>query len=240
MPTALLITRPDPSGKTFADAVEDQFPGAFSACLSPLTAIVPEPPALSLEGVQALLFSSRNAVQIFAETYGGRDLPALCVGGGTAAEARAYGFSAEAAYGGDVAALADMAATAWRPDGGHYLYLRGRETAGDLAGSLFSQGIPVEEAILYSQLSLPLSDDALSLLAMPGFVVAPVFSPASAERLAGAVAAMGPDFAADIVALAISENAARPLSSIPLAALHVAEAPNAAAMVNSVGAFVPV
>ena len=239
MPTALLITRPASSGRTFADAVEARFPGAFSTCLSPLTAIVPEPPALSLEGVQALLFSSQNAVQVFAETWAARDVPALCVGGATATLAQSYGFSAEAAFG-DVAALADMAAAAWRPEGGHYLYLRGRETAGDLAGSLFSQGIPVEEAILYSQVTLPLSEDAMTWLTMPGFVVAPVFSPASAERLAASIAAIGPDFAADIIAIAISDNAARPLSSIPLAALHVAEAPNAEAMLERVGAFVPV
>jgi uroporphyrinogen-III synthase len=64
-------------------------------------------PPLS-EGFDAIAFTSRSAVEIFAKTYALRNVTAFCVGDATAEAARDHGFSTVLSAAGDAAALFDL------------------------------------------------------------------------------------------------------------------------------------
>lgn len=222
----LLMIRPEAQSREFSAILGARAPDRFATVVSPLIDIFQEPASVDLSGVQALLFSSGNAVRAFASRWPDRHIPALCVGDRTALEAEKAGLSAQSANG-DVAALADLAAASYLEGGGHYLYLRGRQTAGDLAGSLAAQDIMVDEAILYDQQPQPLNEDALALLAQSGSVIVPVFSPKSGERLEQALSEPNVMRNAPLVVVAISQNAAAPCAGIPNTKVFLAPSPSA-------------
>jgi uroporphyrinogen-III synthase len=238
----VLVTRPEPDGRAFAAAIEAAWPGAFDCWFLPLLQIEPEKAPLSLEGVQGLLFTSANGVRAFAAATPVRDIPALCVGEGTAAAARAAGFAAESAQG-DAGALARLAAAGWLPGGGEYLHVRGRDTAGDLAGALGAEGIPVREVVLYDARPLAAVPQLLAEALQAGvFNLILVFSPRTARIFAGFAedaATAGRGWALRrATALAISRAAAAPLEPLGFGAVAVAETPDRAGMLAALGRFV--
>src|ERR1700688_53195 len=77
--------------------------------IDPLLDIRPVPvPALSLEGVQALLFTSANGLRALAEREPTRTLPVYAVGARTAELARSLGFAAVESADGAAADLARL------------------------------------------------------------------------------------------------------------------------------------
>jgi uroporphyrinogen-III synthase len=74
---------------------------------------------------------------------------------------------------------------------GPLLYVRGRDSAGDLAKTLISLGVMVDELVVYEQQATPLNTAAEALLAEGRSVIAPVFSPRTAGLLAGEPAVLG-------------------------------------------------
>lgn len=190
MTRPLLLTRPRAQSEAFARDVERLLPGRFApVLLSPLMEIAFTGSDVELGGIQALLFTSANGVEAFAAACDDRSLPAICVGEMTAASARAAGFAARSAAG-DVAALAALAASLWRPDGGPFLHVRGRHAAGDLVGALADRGIAARAVELYEQRACSLDDAARALIAAGAPVVVPLFSPRSARIFAGETAGL--------------------------------------------------
>lgn len=236
MSLPLLLTRPRHQAEEFAITLEAALPGRFDVVAAPLIETVSEEASIMLDGVQALLFSSANAVREFAARTSERHLPALCVGDKTAQTASALGFGTQSAQG-DVAALAELAAISYLEGAGHYLYLRGRQSAGDLSGSLLAQGIMVDEAVLYHQDPVPLSPQALALLAQPQPVVAPVFSPNAGHRLTAELAACAHQRQAPLAIVAISQNAASACAEIPGAEVYVAPQPDAIGILSILSGF---
>ncbi|MEL6234802.1 MAG: uroporphyrinogen-III synthase, partial [Pseudomonadota bacterium] len=147
--TELLLTRPIDQAQEFAASVAAALPGRYEPVYWPLIRIEREPAELALDDVQGLLFTSANGVRAFAQASPRRDIPALCVGDGTATAARAAGLIASSARG-DAGALAQLAVASHLPGAGAYLHLRGRDTTGDIAGALAVEGIEVREAVLYA------------------------------------------------------------------------------------------
>lgn len=80
----------------------------FEALIDPVLKVelLPAPPIR--EGYDAIAFTSRSAVEIFAKTYLLRDVSAFCVGDATAEAARDHGFSAVLSAAGDGRALFDL------------------------------------------------------------------------------------------------------------------------------------
>jgi uroporphyrinogen-III synthase len=219
MTAALLLTRPRAQSEAFAADVARHLPGRFAPVLiAPLLEIEPVPQVVRLEGVQALLFTSANGVEAFAAASPDRTLPALCVGAITAAAARAHGFRARSADG-DVAALAALAAAAWRPGAGALLHIRGRHAAGDLTGALAARGIPARAAELYDQVPRPLPAAAHALLASGVAVVAPMFSPRTARLFARETEGL------DLAGLTVVGLSEATVAPIPAARRIVATAP---------------
>ncbi len=228
----LIITRPAEFAREMAKVINEQLPGRYDIELAPLMHIEIEQTSLDLTDVQALLFTSRQAVAALASLSPSRDIPALCVGPGTAADAMAYGFSAISADG-DVAALSTLAATSYVPGGGRLLYFRGTHISADIASALRDEGIEIEERIIYNQRALPLPASAHSAILGASPCVITLFSARTAEALAvelqsgsGAL-----ELPSSTRILSISANCAAPLQGLG-AEVQVADTPDLAGMLK--------
>jgi uroporphyrinogen-III synthase len=170
-PPTVLLTRPLAASERFAGQVMEAL-GPLPLIIAPLQsvalikAVPPEGP------FDAVLFTSENALRAVE----GWTLPqrALCVGERTAQAARAAGFDAESA-GGDAMALADLI----RAKGlnGPLLHPHGREVRQDFA----ALGLNVRGVVVYETLPQSWTPEAMVLLDAPYPVLAPIFSPRSAE-----------------------------------------------------------
>jgi uroporphyrinogen-III synthase len=112
---------------------------------------------------------------------------------------------------------------------GPFVHFRGREALGDVAARLASHGIPCAEVVVYAQEAVPLTDEALALLARPGAVLLPLFSPQSARRLANAIE--GHPVRAHLNIIAMSPTVAEAWNGPEPARVLIAERPDGQAMI---------
>lgn len=226
MDPTLLLTRPEAQSRRFLAAVTGRLGRAPAAVISPLlapellTPPLPEPP-------RTLIFTSETGVEAFARLTVARDAPAVCVGERTAAAARAAGFEATSVAGDAETLFAYLSA---RPGLAPLLHARGREARGQLAARLSAQGIAAAELVVYAQQPRPLTPEALSALAGPAAVIAPLFSPRSAALFAAGAAGC----AAPVHAVAMSPAVAAALAPLQVASIVIARRPDADAMLSAV------
>jgi uroporphyrinogen-III synthase len=185
--------------------------------VAPLLEVHPLPAVIDLDGVAALAFTSANGVAAFAALSAERALPVFAVGAATAQAARDAGFARATSADGDVAALARRIAAA-APQG-EVLAPGPREPAGDLVGDLAILGVKARAATLYETrpTGTPMPEGAEAVL---------VHSPKAALELARALERD----AGRLQAYCISEAAAAPLATLPLARLAVAAQPDEASL----------
>ncbi len=222
----LLITRPADRGAAFAEAVRGQLSDPPRVVIAPLVRIACLAPPPDLAPDATVLFTSASAVGCLGAGFEARGRRAFCVGARTAEAAMAAGFDAVSADG-DAAALADLVLRS-RPSG-PLVHLRGEHAAADLARHLTEAGLPTAEHVLYRQEDVAMDAAAAALLAAPGRVVAPVFSPRGARRLAAVAAGRR----ATLHLVAISAAAARAFEPPP-ERIDVAARPSGAEMLAAV------
>jgi uroporphyrinogen-III synthase len=223
----VLLTRPEAASRAFAAALVARFGDRVRPVICPLMAPVTLTPTLPEGPFAAVIFTSATGVAAAK----GLDLPrrAFCVGGQTAAQARAVGFDAVSADG-DADAL--VAAILADPPPGRLLHLRGEETRGEVAERLTADGLETVSVVVYRQEAQALTDEALDIMAREGAVIVPLFSPRTAA-LFDAAAQSGVRARLRLVAMsAVVAEAAR---GIPHEALEVARRPDADAMLEAVG-----
>lgn len=193
LPPPLLLTRPAEASARFAALWRARMGPEAPVVVAPVTEIAILPAPDPAPGT-VLVFTSENAVRAVAPVAGqdgrqdGHRARAWCVGARTAEAALQAGFAAR-----DGGGTADdlVAAILASGDPGPFLHARGRQARGDVAARLAGAGLSATEAVVYDQRPLPLSDEALALLAGNGPVLVPLFSAASAVRLAAAMAGHG-------------------------------------------------
>ncbi len=145
----ILVTRPEPDAKRQAERLTEL---GHEVLLAPLLRIefVPRVP-LDLDGVEALVVTSRNALRAL-ETHPQRgeavERPLFAVGGATAEHARELGFSDITAGPGTGEALAKLI-NARSQKGASFLHLSGETVAFDLKAALAAEGFAVRQPILY-------------------------------------------------------------------------------------------
>lgn len=222
----LLLTRPHPASERFAAGWRARAGGDARAVISPVTEIVALPLPAGIGAGRIYLFSSENGVAAAGRAPAGAR--AWCVGARTAAAARAAGFAARAAGGTADALVAAVMASGER---GPYLHLRGRRSRGEVAARLAAAGLDCREAVAYDQRPLPLSDEARALLAAPGRVLVPLFSPDSARRLGAALS--GVPVAAALLVAAMSPAVAAAWTHPATSRVLRATRPTAAAMTEA-------
>ncbi|MCE8005560.1 uroporphyrinogen-III synthase [Aestuariivita sp.] len=216
----LLLTRPEDAARRFLGQLDPALVAQSAVCISPLIRIVPRTDPVETGTARGLIFTSANAVRAAEHVFIGRDLPAYCVGGATASAARQAGWIAHQ-IGPDADALV-VGLIRERPDG-PLVHLRGRHARGDIAQRLTACDLPTREHVIYDQIALPLSSEALRFLDNPGPKIAPVFSPRTACLLADATDR-------PLVLAALSPAVAGAFGDRPGCTIHIAASPDARSM----------
>lgn len=218
------MTRPQPAADKTAAALAAR---GVDSLVEPLLHIVPRDSVPELDGVAALLFTSANGVNAFADCSACRDLPLLAVGDATAAAARAAGFTSVHSADG---AVGDLAALARRllPPGATLLHGAGADVAGDLAADLpgyFIRRLTLYDAVAATALS-PMAESALRAGEIDAVLL---YSPRTARTFAALAKAAGVD-TGRLIAIAMSDNVAAVLAPNGWRGVKVAAAPTGAAM----------
>ncbi len=224
----VMITRPREDARPLAEALAAR---GVEALIEPLLEIVPVPGAqLDLAGVQAVLLTSANGARALTAATGARDVTVLAVGAATATAA--VGFARVEAAGGDVAALADLAASVCDPAAGPLVHVAGSHVAGDLAGRLTERGFTLRRETLYTaERAAALSDAAVAALRQGALDAVLLFSPRTAGSFVTLVARAG--VTADLArvrALCLSVAVAEAAGTVAWRALDVAVRPDQEAL----------
>lgn len=225
----ILLTRPAVGSSRFAAALLARLPGT-RVVTSPLLApsfLTPQLPGRDWAGL--ILTSETAAESARRITADGTLLPSLafCVGDRTAEAARALGLTPVSAKG-DAEAL--IALILGHGSKGPLLHLHGRDTRGNIAGRLNSAGIETHSVIAYVQSQQSLSVEATELLASDNPVLAPLFSPRSAEILAAELA--GRHLSPTLTIVALSPAVAKAAQQLN-AEVQIAARPDAPAMLDA-------
>jgi uroporphyrinogen-III synthase len=132
----LLVTRPEDDASLQAAALTAR---GHEIVLAPLLQIWFEQPPLDLDGLQAVIVTSRNALRALERHPQKKEvleLPIYAVGEATARAAVDMGFLEVAVGSGNAAGLAQVICDATEPGRGALLHLSGEDLAFDLASAL--------------------------------------------------------------------------------------------------------
>ena len=177
--------------------------------VDPLLAVVPLSPAIDLDGVAALAFTSVNGVEAFARLSAVRDRPVFAVGERTARAAREAGFGEAASADGAVEALAALITARASGIGGEVLVPGALEPAGDLISPLAAAGLKARRVAVYETVERDPAPDTLDQLGTMAAVL--LHSPRAAGKLARVLQARP---APSLRALCLSPAVAAPLGTL--------------------------
>ena len=163
----LLVTRPEPDALKLQAVLEQM---GHAATVEPLLSVSFEAvDAIDLDGVQALIATSRNALRALRSTAilaRARTLPLFAVGKATAAEARALGFEMVVTGAGTARQLITHIVGVVDPAAGLLGHLAGDTLAVDLKAELAPHGFRVIEWRVYRmQAVTSLSEEVVEQLA---------------------------------------------------------------------------
>lgn len=219
LPATLLLTRPRAASERFARQLTERF-GELNIVISPLMEIEFLDLA-SFAMPDAVVFTSRNGVEAWANATFPTDMTCYCVGTATADAARAIGFEPFVSGGTVEHLIADLKEIA---PNGTVLHVRGRHSRGDLTAQITRAGLKARDLVAYEQKLLPLNSEAQTLLLGGVRVIVPLFSPRSAAHFAK----LGP-FGPQVDLIAISKAAVQPCQGA-----HVAPNPDAEGMLSAI------
>ncbi len=221
----LLLTRPEPDASAMVPALQAL---GCDVVLEPLLAVsFNATDALSLNGVQALIATSRNGLRALLPEHNGtvtaepvldmaRQLPLFVVGKGTFALAQQLGFKNLIQGEGRAAALPALIADRLRPQDGAILHLAGADLAADLKTPLSANGFTLASPIVYqaSQRSA-FSDRTLALFHSGTIDSVLLMSPRTAATYANLVnKAQLVDLALKLTHFCLSKQVAAGLSGL--------------------------
>ncbi len=148
--------------------------------ISPVLEVRFRPIAVNPRDYDGLIFTSENGVRAVAASSDLQGLRGYAVGAHTAEVGAEFGLRLKPSAG-SAEDLVDMI-MAERPSG-RWLHPRGVHSRGNVAERLKEVGIETDSVIAYEQIECPPSPKANALLAKPGMVILPVFSPRTAAIL---------------------------------------------------------
>lgn len=211
------ITRARPGAEVTAARLTDL---GFTAVVSPLLEVRTLAAEIDLTGVDALVFTSMNAVAAVATLIPDRARPVFAVGDATARAAREAGFALIRSAAGDLTALAALIGQKAR--GLTLLHPAAAQPAGDLA-ALVGDDARVRSVVVYETAPTGARPpDAWNAVL--------IHSPRAARVLAEA----SPDVR-DRLACAISAAAAAPLSALGFDEVRIAARPTEDALLDTLG-----
>jgi uroporphyrinogen-III synthase len=231
----VLVTRPLDDARETAALLEAR---GHRALIAPLLSVrYHDGQALHLDRVQALLFTSANGVRAFARRTSLRDFPVFAIGSQTAHAAREAGFADVRNADGNAETLAATVRAAASPGNGDLLHVAGAEAEGRLAAELGAAGFAVRTEVLYDvPAAHEFPDEARAALARGDVDAVLLFSARSAQAFVDCIAKA--DLAPAcrrLVAVCISEAAAKPLSSLAFKDVRIAGRPNQPSVLDCLG-----
>jgi uroporphyrinogen-III synthase len=229
----VLITRPQPAAEAMAAKLRREGYGAVVAPLSYYVDLVDSLP--DLQGVEALAFTSRYAVESFCKLSSSRDLPVFAVGSATAEAAHECGFAKVHAGGSDAKDLAEVVRLyAQKEHLKKILHAAGEDVARDLAALLKADGIEVLRVALYrAELAKEFPADVISSLKNGNITTITLFSARAARRFVEIFMAEGlSDRAPSLEMICLSERVAAEISTLPWRSVKVALLQNQESMMD--------
>lgn len=212
------VTRTRPGAKRTAARLTSL---GLEPLIDPVLEVRPLETRLNLEGVQALAFTSPNAVQIFAGLSDERRITAYAVGEVTRDALMAAGFQKVLTAGGDVRSLAERLRQD-RP--GRVLHPAPAEPAADLAALCAGAGVEVRGQAIYE--TVPVRPE--TALTTDDLNAVMVHSPRAGEELAR----IAPDRLTGLTVAALSEACAGPLRAVQTGRIVIAPFPDDATLVR--------
>jgi uroporphyrinogen-III synthase len=146
----VLVTRPEPDARSEVEALAAHGHEGIAAPLLVIEQV--EDVVLDLEGAQALIVTSRNALRALSHhpaLDAACKLPLFAVGAATALAARDLGFATVVQGPGTGAGLAKLIGERARPSSGRLVHLAGEALAFDLKSALEAHGFSVSAPVLY-------------------------------------------------------------------------------------------
>ena len=238
----LLVTRPEPDALKLRAVLEEH---GHHATVEPLLRVsFEDTDAVELDGVQALIATSRNGLRalkshpVLAQA---RHLPLFAVGEATAKEARALGFEVVVTGAGTAQELVVHIVSALDPAAGLLLHLAGDMLASDLRGALEGHGFRVLQPQVYSMVAATaLSEDTVEQLAMGEIDGVILLSPRTAQVYATLMRRQGlASVARGLVHFCLSREVARRLEALGKVRMQIAEAPRLEEVLALVDAVAP-
>lgn len=239
MSKTILITRPKGDELELTEALQAQ---GHHVIHEPLTEIflnhtirTPLAAMLIEREPNAIILTSKHAVQALALLSDIRDISLLCVGATTADIALSNGFTRVENAGGTVDHLVDYIQGGY-DDEAHFVYISGEHTHTDLPNILASFGMQCEHIIAYKAIAAEtLSDTLLAQLERQQIDAVTFFSERNARIFLDLVARsqLGESFKTMDV-FTLSANIARTCEEAPWRSVHHADKPTLASLVDCV------
>ncbi len=192
-------------------------------------------PAL-LDGVHALLLTSRNAARQLAKAWTlARDVRVFAVGPATAAEASAFGFRNVQAAAGTAESLLDLVRRNVSPDSGRITYMSGAVVSRDIAADLHRDGYAVEQLVVYRTIPVKrLSPVTVSEIRLGNIDSALFLSKKTAENFTKLICQAELNaYCKSIRGIAISAKVANELKTLPWRSLEHTDEPSLNAIITT-------
>lgn len=235
----LLVTRAEPDALKLRAQLEEM---GHEATVEPLLSVAFEDnPNIDLDGVQALIATSRNGVRALRNHPLRREaaaIPLFAVGRATADEARTLGFETVITGAGNADALINHIVSVVDPAAGLLLHLAGDRLAVDLVGDLEAQGFRVVEVVVYRTVAARfLSEDAVEQIAMGEIDGVILLSPHTAAVYASLIRKQGLRSAVRALThFCLSQAVARRLEELGQARIEIAARPTLKEVLASIAA----
>jgi uroporphyrinogen-III synthase len=223
-----LVTRPEPDAMKLMAVLEEH---GQEAVVEPLLSIsFDDGDSIDLEGVQALIATSRNALRAIKAhplRKEAQHLPLFAVGRATATEARALGFETVITGAGTAEELVTHIASVVDPAAGFLLHLAGDVQAMDLESELGAHGFRILQPIVYRmEAAKAFSDLLVEQLAMGEIDGVILMSPRTAQIYAGLMRKHGlAKIARGLIHICLSEAIAQRLAPLGTVPIEIAQSP---------------
>jgi uroporphyrinogen-III synthase len=235
---AIMVTRPSSQNHFLAKLL---FKEGYKVIEEPLLKICSQPRALNLSHVQALIFTSSNAVDPFCSCNPQRDLPVFAVGTATALAAEKNKFGTVFKGDAGVEKLLQTVIKTCVPDKGKIMYLSGEDIRFDVTEALNEFGLNVKREIVYkAEPTKKLSLRGVSAIEEGEVAAIMFYSPRTSAifaKLAHETEIVGK--CRDIKAVCFSPAVAEPVSLLPWQDLIAVNTPQTSTLLDVLRKAVP-
>ena len=220
-----MVTRPEPDASEFAKILQSF---GHEAIVEPLMRVNYRDINISLENVEALIFTSRNALRWVVRKGNLRELislPVFVVGPATASQAKKLGFRQVHEGAGTATGLIDIIQAHISADAGKTIHISGKEVANNILPHLNAQGLWVERIIVYDTvIANTLSNNSLEILGKQQLDGVILMSPKTSKIWVNLIRML--QIEKPPTAFCISSATAEPLKEIKNYPVMIAKKPN--------------